>query len=113
LPDDRRREAKRRLAPARWSKDDPPLAFRDAIEKPQKATILVLLIATELLATDVLGVVMARTMWARQEKSSAGFHFVGPIVWRGRMRTRPGPVAPARVPLGLSCPPALAFSYEL
>jgi hypothetical protein len=32
--------------------------------------------ATELLATDVLGVVMARTMWARREKSSAGFHFV-------------------------------------
>jgi hypothetical protein len=29
--------------------------------------------ATELLATDVLGVVMARTMWARREKSSAGF----------------------------------------
>jgi hypothetical protein len=34
-----------------------------------------LLKATELLATDVLGVVMALTMWARREKSSAGFHF--------------------------------------
>jgi hypothetical protein len=32
--------------------------------------------ATELLATDVLEVVMARTVWARREKSSAGFHFV-------------------------------------
>jgi hypothetical protein len=37
---------------------------------------MLFLFATELLATDVLGVVMARTMWARREKSSAGFHFV-------------------------------------
>jgi hypothetical protein len=39
---------------------------------------MLLVFATELLATDVLGVVMARTMWARREKSSAGFHFVAP-----------------------------------
>jgi hypothetical protein len=37
---------------------------------------MLVVFATELLATDVLGVVMARTMWARREKSSAGFHFV-------------------------------------
>jgi hypothetical protein len=49
--------------------------FRSAIEIPQMALTYVSLIATELLATDVLGVVMARTMWARLEKSSAGFHF--------------------------------------
>jgi hypothetical protein len=44
--------------------------------------------ATELLATDVLGVVMARTMWARREKSSAGFHFCGAEIVR--LILRPG-----------------------
>jgi hypothetical protein len=46
------------------------------IEMSRSMTILASSIATELLATDVLGVVMAPTMWARQEKSSAGFHFM-------------------------------------
>jgi hypothetical protein len=34
-----------------------------------------LTIVSSRLATDVLVVVMARMVWARQEKSSAGFHF--------------------------------------
>jgi hypothetical protein len=43
------------------------------------APTYLLSIATELLATDVLGVVMAPTMWARREKSSAGFHFLAGV----------------------------------
>jgi hypothetical protein len=53
----------------------PPIFFHAAIEIPQMALTSLSLIATELLATDVLGVVMAPTMWARRERSSAGFHF--------------------------------------
>jgi hypothetical protein len=51
--------------------------LRTAIEIPQTAPTYTALIATELLATDVLEVVMAPTMRARREKSSAGFHFWG------------------------------------
>jgi hypothetical protein len=40
--------------------------------------------ATDLLTTDVLEVVMARTMWARREKSSAGFHFLALVQPGGR-----------------------------
>jgi hypothetical protein len=49
-----------------------------ALENTAIADYMCFVFATELLATDVLGVVMARTMWARREKSSAGFHFVAP-----------------------------------
>jgi hypothetical protein len=48
-----------------------------ALENTAIADYISFVFATDLLATDVLGVVMARTMWARREKSSAGFHFVG------------------------------------
>jgi hypothetical protein len=61
-----------RLKLAKKHKPGPP-----ALEKTAIADYISLVFATELLATDVLGVVMARTMWARREKSSAGFHFVG------------------------------------
>jgi hypothetical protein len=55
-----------------------PVSLPPALENTAIADYICFVFATELLATDVLGVVMARTMWARREKSSAGFHFVAP-----------------------------------
>jgi hypothetical protein len=54
------------------------VSLSPALENTAIADYICFVFATELLATDVLGVVMARTMWARREKSSAGFHFVAP-----------------------------------
>jgi hypothetical protein len=46
------------------------------VESSQTALIYLVSIATDLLTTDVLVAVMALATWARQEKSSAGFHLL-------------------------------------
>jgi hypothetical protein len=62
---DRAHEGRPLLAASKISREGPfllALIWTAAIEIPQMVPILLLLVATELLATDVLGVVMARMM---------------------------------------------------